>query len=94
MPIYLIKIVLHAASSEQRDQVATAIREDPQTSVNIAWTKYSNLSKKHYGNRLKSFNLVMISRQSPEYKAWIKDKWKKRGAYPDDLDLPRTGDGG
>ncbi|WP_336516478.1 hypothetical protein [Pollutibacter soli] len=73
MPYFLISLKFKSRPSVQ------VVREFPDASVELVFQKLHYKSQEKYGRELIYFNCVMLSKQSPEARAFIERKMKGRG---------------
>lgn len=72
MPFYKITIILRSG------KMISGIKEEINTNIDNVYHIYENRANSHYGSyEIKSFDCVMISKRSKDYKEYLKNLQKK-----------------
>lgn len=79
MPFYKFYIVT------KPNQAIQFIRQLDQKDLDVVWRQYERKAKDHYKSKLISFEVVHLSKLSPEVKKWIADQGKPETKLMDDL---------
>jgi hypothetical protein len=78
MPYYYITVSLYDG------RVIKGVKENADIRIDIVYRIYLAESEKHFrASQIKEYECMMISRQSPIYKDWIKKKQFKKGMLGD-----------
>ena len=77
MPFYKISISLKKSDQSVSGQTISVIREYREPDLDRVWHMLHVKCEEKWGRKLNSFDCVKISKRSPHYLKWIKDRQQK-----------------
>src|SRR6476620_91731 len=75
MPYYHFSVILTDGKTH------SGIRQLPNRDIDQIWREYERQAQSHYGSKFKAFEVVMLSKLSPQVRDWI----ERQGTKPDSM---------
>ena len=88
MPFYKISISLKKGDQSVSGQMISVIREYKEPDLDRIWHMLHVKCEEKWGRKLSSFDCVRISKRSPHYLKWIKERQQKTFNNYDDILSP------
>jgi hypothetical protein len=88
LPFYKITISLKKSDQSAQKQAISVIREYEESDLDRVWHAVHVKCEQKWGRKLNSFDCVRISKRSPDYLKYVKDKQQKKFNNYDDILSP------
>jgi len=88
LPFYKITIGLKSIEQKEPRQTISVIREFRETDLDRIWHMLNVKCEEKWGRKLKNFDCVRISKRSPDFKKYIRDRQQKAFNQYDDILSP------
>lgn len=88
MPFYKISISLKKNDQSVSGQTISVIREYKEPDLDRVWHMLHVKCEEKWGRKMNSFDCVRISKRSPHYLKWIKERQQKTFNNYDDILSP------
>ena len=90
LPLPFYKITIGLKSTEQKDpkQTISVVREFKETDLDRIWHILNVKCEEKWGRKLNAFDCVKISKRSPDYRKYVRDRQQKAFNQYDDILSP------
>jgi len=88
LPFYKITIELKIAEQKEPRQTISVVREFRETDLDRIWHILNVKCEEKWGRKLNAFDCVKISKRSPDYRKYIRDRQQKAFNEYDDILSP------
>jgi hypothetical protein len=85
MPVYLFTVVTRTGTGRNGVETHAGIREIADTNIDWIFQKAESKCRLKWGEKLESFDVVMISRRSPKYTQLVAKRGERGKILPADL---------
>jgi hypothetical protein len=88
LPYYKITIGLKNTEQKEPKRTISVVREFVETDLDRIWHILYVKSEEKWGRKLNAFDCVKISKRSPDYKKYVRDRQQKTFNQYDDILSP------